>query len=265
MFQADENVLWNRQVGPGYYRLGLSCDPGYERARPGQFVMLRLPAEELPFLRRPFSIHRLILTDGRVTGIEILYQVVGAGTHKLSKSGPGEKVDLLGPLGKGFAYAASYRQIAIVAGGIGVAPMLFLACYLKAKQVDPSCCKVFLGARSSQHLLCEEDFARLGMPIQVTTDDGSSGDQCLVTFPVETLMEHQGADMIYACGPPEMLKCIVGLAQKHQVACQISVEALMACGMGACLGCAVQPRGDGGGYWHACVDGPGFDAAILKI
>jgi dihydroorotate dehydrogenase electron transfer subunit len=227
--------------------------------------MLRLPEQSAPLLRRPFSIHRLITTGGRTTGIEILYKVVGKGTLQLSGCSPGDIVDVLGPLGNGFTLSDQHRRIAIVAGGIGVAPMLFLALALKKRAVNQHKCTVFLGGRTMDDLLCREDFEQLKLDIHLTTDDGSEGDQCLVTHPLEMAMEQQTADVIYACGPWEMLQCVVGIAEKHSIPCQVSIETIMACGMGACLGCAVAKKGDSSKYMHVCMDGPVFNAEILKI
>ncbi|MFH1992854.1 MAG: dihydroorotate dehydrogenase electron transfer subunit [Pseudomonadota bacterium] len=265
MFQENVQVLWNENVGPSYYRIGLTCHQGYATAKPGQFIMLRLPDQMVPLLRRPFSIHRIINTDGSTTGLELLYKVVGEGTKKLSRCRQGDIVDILGPLGNGFSFFDRYKQIAVVAGGIGVAPLLFLVSTLRTKGVDLSKSTVFIGGRSMQDLLCRDDFSRLGINVRITTDDGSAGDQCFVTHPLEIAMEKQRADIIYACGPQAMLKCVIGIAEKHRLPCQISIETIMACGMGVCLGCTVEKKGDPFKYMHACMDGPVFDAGIIKI
>jgi dihydroorotate dehydrogenase electron transfer subunit len=264
MLQENVEVLWNQAVGPAYFRIGLTGHPGYQSAVPGQFVMLRLSAQTVPFLRRPFSIHRRIDNDN-LSGIEILYKVVGVGTQILAGFRKGDRVDMLGPLGNGFSYQKHYQHIAIAAGGIGVAPMPFLAAFLQNQGVDPTGCKVYLGGRTTNDLLCAEDFRRMGMDTHLTTDDGSAGDQCLVTHPLEQAMQARPADIIYACGPLEMLKCVLGIAEKYGIPCQVSIETVMACGIGACLGCAVETKDAPGRYKHACVDGPVFDADILKI
>lgn len=265
MFQENVQVLWNEKLGTSYYRIGFTCHKGYSTAKPGQFIMLRFPEQIVPLLRRPFSIHRIISTDGGATGLELLYKVVGEGTKKLSRCRQGDILDILGPLGNGFALFDRNKHIAIVAGGIGVAPMLFLASALQTKGVDLSESTVFLGGRSMEDLLCRDDFSRLGINVRITTDDGSAGDQCFVTHPLEIAMEKRRADIIYACGPLEMLKCVIGIAEKHRVPCQISIEAIMACGLGVCLGCTVEKKGDSLKYMHACMDGPVFDAGIIKI
>jgi dihydroorotate dehydrogenase electron transfer subunit len=265
MVQENVKVLWNRSVGPGYYRIGLTCHYRYKDAKPGQFIMLRFPGQVTPFLRRPFSIHQLIYDDDRVVGIELLYKVVGEGTEKLSGCQVDDDLDILGPLGNSFSFSSHYKTVYLAAGGIGVAPMVFLASYLKTKGIDIGKSQIFLGGRSRDDLLCRGEFLDIGIKIQVTTDDGSEGDRCFITHPLETITEGYKPDVIYACGPLEMLKCVAGIAEKHQVPCQVSIEAVMACGMGACLGCAIEKKGMKKAYVHACMDGPVFDIGAISL
>ena len=184
MYQEKVKVLWNQKVGPEYYRIGLTCHHGYKDAKPGQFVMLRFPGQITPFWRRPFSIHKLIFDNNKTVGIELLFKVVGEGTKKLSMVQVDDIVDILGPLGNGFAFSHHYKTVYIVAGGIGVAPLVFLATYLRKKGIDTENCEVFLGGRSKDDLLCRDEFLDIGMKLQVTTDDGSEGDQCFITHPL---------------------------------------------------------------------------------
>jgi dihydroorotate dehydrogenase electron transfer subunit len=263
MEQTISECRFNRPVAPGYYRMGISCPEAYSKSIPGQFVMVGLPEATVPLLRRPFSIHGLIKSGERVEGIEILYKVVGPATRRLATCGKGEPLSLLGPLGRGFTLSDKYRKIVIVAGGIGVAPLLFLAAKLKESGADPTLWKVFLGGRSEADILCLEDFSALGCPVHITTDDGSLGDQCLVTHPVEEALSAELPDIMYACGPDAMMQCIAGYAAKHRVHCQVSVETMMACGVGACLGCAVQHPQDSSRYHHVCKDGPVFESHLI--
>jgi dihydroorotate dehydrogenase electron transfer subunit len=258
-------VLSNIQLGTGYYLIRLSCHREYGRARPGQFVMVRFAEQIDPLLPRPFSIHRLVKQAGATTGLELLYKVVGKGTHTLSLKQPGDALNLTGPLGRGFAVPADVGHIKIVAGGIGVAPMIFLVDYLIEQKHDLSGVEVFLGGRSKADLLCLDEFSAFGLPVHMTTDDGSSGDQCLVTDPLEIAVVEKRPDIIFACGPMEMLACVAGIADKNGLACQVSIETMMACGMGACLGCAVAARKNSAKYLHACLNGPVFDIRELKI
>ncbi|MDX9787009.1 MAG: dihydroorotate dehydrogenase electron transfer subunit [Desulfobacterales bacterium] len=264
MIQESANVLWNRPKGPAYYSLGLACK-GYAQAIPGQFVMLRISQQHAPLLRRPFSIHRLIIQKGQCVGIELLYKVVGVGTRLLSSARKGDLLDILGPIGNGFRIPDRYHTVYLVGGGIGVPPLVFLATQLVQSGMSPAACRMFLGGRSEEDLLCIEDFKSLGIAVHITTDDGSAGDHCLVTHPLETAVAQSPPDGIYACGPLPMLACIVGISEKYAVACQVSIESMMACGMGACLGCAVPKRNDPDRYWHVCKDGPVFDAADVSL
>lgn len=264
MKQQETDILWNRQVVPGYWRLGLFTGDGYADALPGQFVMIQESKEHFPLLRRPFSLHRLIREQGAVTGIEVLYRVVGRGTRILSELKTGDTIGLLGPLGRGFRVPESARSIDVAAGGIGVAPMVFLLDHLKAR-LDLSNCRVFLGGRSRNDLLCREDFEALGAPVTLTTDDGSEGDQCFLTHPLEEAVRKAPPDLIAACGPPGMLGCVAGIARGCGVPCQVSLESAMACGIGACLGCAVKPAAAEDHFLHVCKDGPVFDIDQIDI
>jgi dihydroorotate dehydrogenase electron transfer subunit len=265
VIQEKIQVLWNKKVAPGYFKIGLNCHREYSEAKPGQFVMLRLCGQIEPLLRRPFSIHRLISGNGHFQGIEILYKVVGKFTKNLSMLKKNEWIEILGPLGSGFSIPKNTKRIFMVAGGMGVAPIVFLASQLKNNKVDFSLCCMFLGGRSKCDILCLDDFDQLKMDVHLTTDDGSAGNKCLVTHPLEMALAEKQPDILYACGPREMLKSVVVLAQKFAVNCQVSVETMMACGMGACLGCAVKPGGASEKYLHACLDGPVFDANAIKL
>ena len=265
MIQQFARVLWNRALGGAYYRIGLECRHGMSRLKPGQFVMLRVVDGIDPLLRRPFSVHRPIESEGRVTGIEILYKLVGKGTRLLAGIQPGDRLDVLGPLGSAFLLPENARRVFIVAGGIGVAPMVYLAAHLLERGVSREDLTVFVGGRTSEDLLCLEDFERLGVASRTSTDDGSAGDHCMVTDPVAAALGDRQPDVIYACGPLEMLKCVSGIAESRGIACQVSIETRMACGMGACLGCAVPIRNVPGVYVHACLDGPVFDLQQIRL
>ena len=264
-FQETARVLWNRPLGSAYFHMGIRTDEGYGASVPGQFVMLRLGHRKSPLLRRPFSIHRLVTRNGRVIGIELMYKVVGEGTKILSSCREGDRLDMLGPLGNGFSISDTHGAIFLAAGGIGIAPLLFLSDDLLKKGLDLTRTTLFLGGKSKVDLLCKEIFAEMGMTVATTTDDGSEGDQCYVTHPLETAVNRRVPDVIYACGPIAMLKCVVGIAEQYSIPCQISMETTMACGIGVCLGCAVEPSGDDRKYLHACRDGPVFHADRIAM
>ena len=277
MHQEKTKVLWNKELAPSYYRIGFKCNK-YSSAKPGQFIMVRFADQINPLLRRPFSIHRLIsrdqgsgirgqesgIRDGAIDGIEVLYKVVGKCTKKLSMCVEGDIIDIIGPLGNGFITLDNYNNVFIVAGGVGVAPMLFLASYLQ-KNTDLSKCTVFLGSRSKHDLLCKDDFLRLGMKVLIATEDGSAGRKGLVTDILETSIKENRPDIIYGCGPTAMLKSLALMSEMHSIPCRVSIETIMACGIGACLGCAVESKKTPEKYLHACLDGPVFDAKAIKL
>ncbi len=265
MIQQSVEVLWNKKLRSAYYKIALTCSDHYSWAKPGQFVMLGVAGRKDPLLHRPFSIHNLLISNGSAHGFELLYKVVGTATASLAQCKAGDIVDIFGPLGTGFLIPAKARRVFVVAGGVGVAPLLFLVSDLHRRKTDLSNYQIFIGGRTKEDLLCRSDFRKLGVSVLATTDDGSTGDQCLVTHPLEKAMEQTAADVIVACGPMDMLACVVGIAEKHRVPCQVSIETMMACGMGACLGCAVESRIDGEHYLHACMDGPVFPADVLKF
>ncbi len=266
MIQQQATIRFNTQVAPDCYHLGLTCGKEFLQAVPGQFVMAQVGTRHTPLLRRPFSICGLMRGSAdSPEGIELLIKVVGKGTRLLARLGAGESVNLLGPLGHGFRLSADYKTIYLAAGGIGIAPIRFLARHLAAGGLAADGCRLFLGGRSQADLLCRDEFQALGIPVTVTTDDGSDGAQCLITDPLETAIVDRAPDIIYACGPHGMLACIAGMARRHNARCQVSIETMMACGMGVCLGCAVESRQQQDTYLHACIHGPVFDVQDLKL
>lgn len=265
MIQTQATVVLNEMIAPAYGRVRLSCDAGFTKARPGQFVMIGFPGAIDPLLRRPFSIHRLVSGEDGFQGIEVLYKVVGKATRRLSQVACGGVLSLLGPLGRGFQVPPGIERLYCVAGGFGVAPFVFLMEWLQRQTFPPAELQVFLGGRGKADLLCISDFEQLGVPVRLTTDDGSCGDQCRVTDPFAEALAQRPPDLVLACGPKAMLACVLGIVRAYRVPCQVSIEAMMACGMGACLGCAVEGRRDPGRYLHACVDGPVFDADAVVL
>ena len=263
--QETAKVIWNKPESRSYYRIGLACSSVYENARPGQFVTLHLPGNLTPLLRRPFSIHRLIKENGHIVGMEILYKVVGGFTEKLTRATAGDPVNLLGPIGKGFTVSKNFKKVALVGGGIGIAPLIFLTDALKESGVRLSNSIACLGGRTSDDILCKTIFKSFDITVCTTTDDGSEGEQALVTRPLEKWITSNNPDMIYACGPMPMLRAVADIANKNKLPCEISIETIMACGLGACLGCAVNKNETTGKYQHACIDGPVFNAKNINL
>jgi dihydroorotate dehydrogenase electron transfer subunit len=250
-------VVSHLRVSGRYYKLVLSWSAAARRCQPGQFVSVRVQDGLEPLLRRPFGIHRV---DG--SRVEILYEVVGVGTRRLSCVRPGDYLDCIGPLGRGFSLPrGTAAGIVIVAGGMGVAPLVFCAQQLvrsknRKERVAPL---VLLGARSKKGILCEREFKKFGCRVHVATDDGSRGFRGNVS---DLLRQHLAASeirpsMVYGCGPYAMLAAVAVACRERAIPCEVSLEAHMACGFGACLGCAIRTMQ---GYKRVCAEGPVFSA-----
>lgn len=239
-------ILSNEEAAEGFFRMKIASAYLARSAKPGQFIEIRCSEGVEPLLRRPIGVHRI--SSG---GIEVLYQVVGEGTRILSRKRAGEEVDLLGPLGNGFEIQRGAAML--VAGGIGVAPLVALAGKLRRPDV-------IIGSRTASHVLCEKEFRSLGCRVTVTTDDGSKGQKGFATDALKRLLGRGGkTDVIYACGPVAMLKAVASIAAARGIRCHVSLEERMACGAGVCLGCPVRVK-PGKAYKMVCKDGPVFDA-----
>jgi len=259
-------VIANEQTQAGYGLLRLEAPAIARECTPGQFVMARVASVHDPLLRRAFAVHSADRDAGR---LELLYGVVGKGTHLLAALRPGDTLDLLGPLGHGFELDLS-RDSLLVAGGFGAAPLLFLA-------QEISRCggsgRLFYGCRTATSLIRAAEFERLGIELVVATEDGSRGHRGLVTEVLLPALMAGGIGpplaTVYGCGPRPMLAAVARLCSGVGVPCQVSLHSFMGCGIGACLGCAV-PRKAGERNEHltyakVCVDGPVFDAAEIEL
>ncbi|HEX9093104.1 MAG TPA: dihydroorotate dehydrogenase electron transfer subunit [Coriobacteriia bacterium] len=244
------SVLGNDRVATGVGLLALHAPRIAASVRPGQFVHLRVNEGGEAILRRPFSVH--VVRDER---IEILYQIVGRGTLELAAKRPGDVMDALGPLGHGWEVPESVSHALLVAGGLGAAPMGLLAEQLAGRGVAVS---VALGAPNAERLVARDLLDRASRRLAVATDDGSEGVHGFVTVLAEQLMVADRPDIVCACGPEVMSRSVAALADAAGVRCLVSLERLMACGIGACLSCVVTTVD---GRKRACVDGPVFDAA----
>ena len=269
-------ILFNRPVSAAYRHLGATA-PGFPgRFGPGQFVMVRSPGDVDPFLPRAFSVYRLVASTGDAAPvIEILYKVLGRGTRCLSRMEPGQAVEILGPLGNSFSVPEGLGVAVLVAGGIGVPPIAALATAL-AQCRDRAVIngqrgvrlEVFLGGKTHEDILCVKDFEQAGTTVHIATEDGSLGAQGLITEILKPFLRTSdlGPRTIFTCGPPGMLAAVARLAEARGVPCQTSVEANMACGFGACMGCAIAVRSNGSDptYKLVCKDGPVLDSRVIK-
>jgi dihydroorotate dehydrogenase electron transfer subunit len=255
-YQENATVARIEQFAKKNFRLTLECPQIAASAKPGQFVMIRTAMGKDPLLRRPFSIHQTI-SDGK---IQIYFKVVGRGTEILSTVKIHQEISVLGPLGRGFRLKSSAPAI-IVGGGLGIAPMLFLA--KENYRLKQSCSDdiVILGARAKNELIpLLDDFKLLGIRLLTATDDGSFGYHGFVTEMIQSLALPLGCT-VYACGPEQMMAGVNKICRSQNIPCQVSVESVMACGMGACLGCSRPAKN--GTYTHVCLNGPVYDAEEL--
>ena len=235
---------------PNYYKMVLDAPSVARAAKPGQFVNILVSEKYEPLLRRPFSIH-----SASNSKLEILYRVVGKATELFSQKRPGEKLDVLGPLGNGFSILDP-RFLILVGGGIGIAPLLFLAETTRI-QHRASRIEVLIGVKNKSHILCADELKNLGCEVKIATEDGSFGFKGLVTELLKrNIRTKDKPGTIFACGPKPMLKEIVSISRQYKIAAQVSLEEHMACGIGACFGCVVNTRH---GYKRVCKEGPVFD------
>lgn len=253
----DGKILYNEEVAPGYFKLGLSWKTPEIHA--GQFVMLRVSDGLDPLLRRPLGIYNVLGGKGikvlKGSGIELLYRVVGKGTKILSEKREGEKIGVLGPLGNGFPEPGEARKIIMVAGGMGIVPL-----YMLARKLNTGV--LLFGARGKSEAGLVKSFKEFKCKIKVSTEDGSIGRKGLVT---ELLNEEVvKGSLVYACGPIGMLKAVANIARNTEARCYVSLERSMACGIGVCLGCAVKSaphdKEENKDYRMVCSDGPVFDS-----
>lgn len=251
--QEKVQLIRSERLTDDNCRLTLASQSIAEAAVPGQFVMIQTASGHDPLLRRPFSIHQT-RNDGT---FQIVFKIIGRGTSLLAHCREGEELSVLGPLGQGYRLQPDVPAI-LVGGGMGIAPLLFLARRLMEQQVLQAPPQVLLGARNADELLSFlNEFQALGVRVLTATDDGSHGHSGLVTDELKKL-NPLSESVIYCCGPKPMMAAVATICRERALACQVSVETAMACGMGACLGCTV-PLQDGS-YGHACSDGPVFDA-----
>ena len=242
-------VIANERVAEGVGLLVLESPRVARAVRPGQFVHLRIERDAAFILRRPFSIHR---AEG--DRLHILYQVLGDGTRALAAKERGAEMDLIGPLGHGWEMPEGIAHALLVAGGLGAAPLGMLAEQLAERGVAVT---VAQGAPTAERLVARELFESTARRVLVATDDGSAGEKGFVTRLVDGILANDRPDVVYVCGPEIMTQIVAAQVRAAGVACQVSLERLMACGVGACLSCVVATVD---GQKRACVNGPVFSA-----
>jgi dihydroorotate dehydrogenase electron transfer subunit len=220
-------------------------------ARPGQFAMLGVPGGCGATLHRPMS----ILGSGRT--LDFLIREVGRGSRALAALAQGDGLQMIAPLGTPFPPPSRRERVLMVGGGVGASPLLFQARLAAGAGAEPT---MIYGGRAAADLVLAHEMRQVS-DLVCTTEDGTMGERGLATDPLARALEAGGVDRVLACGPVAMMEAAAALALRASVPCLVCLEALMACGFGACLGCAVPAAG--GGYLYACSDGPVLDARLV--
>ncbi|MFH2138309.1 MAG: dihydroorotate dehydrogenase electron transfer subunit [Candidatus Omnitrophota bacterium] len=271
VYDVKAKVVNNIKVAERVYRLELDMPKISAKLRAGQFMHLRIGTGVDPLLRRPFSLYKIIKAKkGAKKLVGIMYQVVGKGTLLLTEKQPGETVEVMGPLGNGFSITDKIlkkERIILVSGGIGVVPLVSLAQELKRK--TKARITAFVGVGTKQDLVCVQELKSIGCDVKVSTDDGSKGFKGYVSQLLEESLTKRSTlnpeRYIYACGPFPMLRALSMIAKKYEIPGQVSVDEMMGCGIGACLGCVIKTKDknskdkDAVLYKRICKDGPVFD------
>jgi dihydroorotate dehydrogenase electron transfer subunit len=255
-----EKILLIEKIAPSIYKMTIKSEFISQNALPGQFVNVKCGEGINPLLRRPISICRV---DKENAAFDIVFQIKGIGTEYLAQKKVGTEIDLIGPLGNPFNFPAEYNKIAVVGGGIGIFPLLFLLeekhKFNLSKKDKNSLSSTFLGFRNKDFIVLQDEFQNVSDNLFISTDDGSFGHKGLIIDLLKSDLERNSYDIIYTCGPMPMIKKVVEAASALKIRCQVSLEERMGCGIGACLVCACKTKlGEEWEYSHVCKDGPIF-------
>jgi len=261
-FQTTGTVIKNRRIKSLYFILGVYCPPIANHIKPGQFMMLKVSDDSSPLLRRPFSVYKSYPDnhpDKKKRGcLFIYYKEVGKGTQKMTTLQEGQKLNLIGPLGKGFILPPlpSPANIVLIGGGVGIVSLYPIAEALKGKKLF-----VFIGGKTQDDILCVEDFKKFNSKIFVATENGSLGFRGTVVdlfLSQRKIFPKDEKYYLYSCGPVTMSKALAGIAKSRNFICQASLETRMGCGFGACWGCVVRTNHPQTPYQRVCKEGPVF-------
>ena len=247
----DLKVKQVEQIHQRYVLIKLTHENTLPEMLPGQFVEVRVDGSPSTFLRRPISIN---FVDRENNELWLLVATVGDGTKQLAKLKFGDVLNCVLPLGNGFTPAKQGEKVLLVGGGVGVAPLLYMGAEMKRQGIEPT---FLLGARTANDLLMLPIFNKYGRAY-VTTEDGSMGEKGFVTN--HSILTEEHFDRISTCGPTPMMKAVARYARQNNVDCEVSLENLMACGLGACL-CCVEKTTEGN--LCVCKDGPVFNIKKL--
>lgn len=250
-YMMDCRLTEKRFLNDRYFLMIFKTPVLLTDVQPGQFAQVRVDGSPATFLRRPISI---CMTTSQ-NELWLLVQIAGDGSRTLSLAKTGDMVNMILPLGKGFSMPEPNERVLLIGGGTGIAPMLLLG-----KQLSETGRHVtfLLGARTASDLVLKEEFTKYG-DVHCTTEDGSAGEKGLVTN--HSLLRKAGFNRIYTCGPRPMMQAVAKYAEKNDIECEVSLDNLMACGIGACL-CCVEDTVNG--HICTCTEGPVFNTKLLK-
>ena len=242
-------IASNEKLCPRFYRLCIDAKPILNKILPGQFIHIRTTEALEPFFRRPFSVYRA------QRQVEIFYEAIGPGTTLMSRMKKGDDIDVLGPVGVPFTLPGrNIKHVVMIAGGIGVAPFLILSDALK-KRKDLQLTLLY-GGRTAGHVYPMKEFKQNGVKVLIATDDGSRGVKGRVSSLFDKIKIDPASTFIYTCGPNPMMAAVQQWAKKNNLKGEAACEEVMACALGACLGCSIRTTE---GYKTVCYDGPVFD------
>lgn len=248
----DFKVVENKRITTDCFVIEIEGTNDLPEISPGQFVQVRVDGSPETFLRRPISVYDV---DYRRRRIRLLIQIVGKGTETLSYLKNGDNLNIIYPLGNSFSDPSAGDKILLVGGGVGIAPLYYLGKHLKSAGYNPD---FLLGFRNEDRIIEYNEFAEVGK-VFITTEDGSKGEKGYVTN--HSVLLTGNYNRIYCCGPDPMMHAVAAFAGKNNIQCEVSLENLMACGIGACLCCIVDTVH---GNLCSCIDGPVFNIIDLK-
>ncbi|MFT5169629.1 MAG: dihydroorotate dehydrogenase electron transfer subunit [Lysobacterales bacterium] len=252
--QGVYKVVSNDNLCKRFKRLVFDAPNIVKSVKPGQFVHIRTSDGFEPFFRRPFSVYQA------KKYVEVFYEIVGPGTQLMGAMKKGDDIDVIGAVGSTFTIPTKKtKQVVMVAGGIGVAPFAMFADVLRKKNKDVEMILLY-GGRTKEHVYPMKEFKANGVKVHVATDDGSVGVKGRVSKLFDKIDFNEEATRIYTCGPHPMMHAVQTLAKEHNLKGEAACEEVMACALGACLGCAIETTE---GYKTVCYDGPVFDLQTI--
>ena len=252
MFLEDCLILENKHIAGQNYLMRLKSEKAVEASKAGQFFMLKCE-NRIYTLRRPISLH---YADKEKKELEFYYEVKGGGTKEFAQMKAGETINIQGPLGHGFSTDMEGKELMVVGGGMGMAPMKLLIEVLKKNNRVT----FIAGGRNAEAVEILSNFNLDGVGLHVTTDDGSAGAKGNVIVKMEELMQSKKFDMVFTCGPHKMMEAVAKTSAKYNTECEVSLEERMACGVKACVGCSIKTKA---GMKKVCHDGPVFKAETI--